>query len=126
MKNFKVSRERVNVIYPPLPDLPYIRREGYSSKITFTYIGRFEAHKGILNLLRAFRIALERNKAIELVLCGEGVMKKWIRDYIFNNNLVKYVKLIGKVDYRDLYKIYQRIDVVVVPSLWPEPFGRGG
>jgi NADH/NAD ratio-sensing transcriptional regulator Rex len=42
-------------------------------------------HKVILNLLRAFRIALERNKAIELVLCGEGAMKKWIRDYIFNN-----------------------------------------
>jgi len=54
--NLGISPEKVDVIYTPLPNLPYIPREGSSPRITFTYIGALEAHKGIMNLLKAFHI----------------------------------------------------------------------
>jgi len=123
-KNLNIPSEKVNVIYPPLPNLPYIPRKDNSSKITFAYIGGLETHKGVKNLLKAFHIAVNKNKRIELLLCGSGGMEKWIKNYIHSTNLDKYVKFIGKVDPMKFYDIYQRTDVVVVPSLWPEPFGR--
>jgi glycosyltransferase involved in cell wall biosynthesis len=123
-KNLNISSKKVEVIYPPLPNLPYVPRENNSSKITFTYIGALEAHKGVKNLLRAFHIAINRNREIMLLLCGSGGLKKWLKNYIRSANLEKYVNVIGKVDPVKLYDIYQRTDVVVVPSLWFEPFGR--
>ena len=123
-KNLKITPEKVDVIYPPLPDLPYIPRESNSSKITFTYIGALEAHKGVMNLLKAFHMAVSKNKDIELLLWGAGGMERWIRRYIHNADLEKYVRILGKVSYIKLHSLYQKTDVVIVPSLWPEPFGR--
>jgi glycosyltransferase involved in cell wall biosynthesis len=123
-KNLNIPSKKVDVLYPPLPNLPYVPRENNSSKITFTFIGALEAHKGVKNLLRAFHIAIYRNKEIMLLLCGSGGMKKWLKDYIRSANLEQYIKVIGKVDLAKFYDIYQRTDVVVVPSLWPESFGR--
>jgi glycosyltransferase involved in cell wall biosynthesis len=123
-KNLNIPFEKVDVIYPPLPNLPYVPRENNSSKITFTYIGGLEAHKGVKNLLRAFHIAIDRNKEVELLLCGSGALKKWLKNYIRIANLEKYVKVLGKVDPVKFYDIYKRTDVLVVPSLWFEPFGR--
>jgi glycosyltransferase involved in cell wall biosynthesis len=123
-KNLNIPSKKVDVIYPPLPNFPYVPRENNSSIITFTYIGGFEAHKGVKNLLRAFHIAINRNKKIMLLLCGSGGLKKWLKNYIRSAKLEKYVKVIGKVDFAKFYDIYQRTDVVVVPSLWLEPFGR--
>jgi len=123
-KNLKILPEKVNIIYPPITDFSYVPRENSPLKMTFTYIGGLEAHKGVGNLLKAFHIAVNRNKKIELLLCGVGAMEKWIEEYIHSTNLERYVKLIGRVDPAKFYDIYQRTDVVVVPSLWPEPFGR--
>ena len=123
-KNLNILSGKVDVIYPPLPNLPYIPRKDNSSKTTFAYIGGLETHKGVKNLLKAFHIAVNRNKRIELLICGSGGMEKWIKNYIRSANLDKYVKVTGKVDPMKFYDIYQRTDVIVVPSLWPEPFGR--
>jgi glycosyltransferase involved in cell wall biosynthesis len=123
-KNLNMASKKIDVIYPPLPNFPYIPRENSPSKITFTYIGGLEVHKGIKNLLRAFHIATSKNKEIELLVCGSGTMERWIKNYIHNANLEKYIKVIGKVNFMKLYEIYQKTDIVIVPSLWPEPFGR--
>jgi len=51
-------------------------------------------------------------------------MERRIRDYIHDANLGKYVRILGKIDYRRLHTVYQQTDVVVTPWLWPEPFAR--
>jgi len=119
-----ISPEKVDVIYTPLPNLPYIPREGSSRRITFTYIGALEAHKGVMNLLKAFHIAVSKDKNIKLLLCGTSGMERRIRDYIHDANFGKYVRILGKIDYARLHTVYQQTDVVVTPSLWPEPFAR--
>lgn len=123
-KNLNMASKKMDVIYPPLPNLPYIPRKNSPSKITFTYIGGLEVHKGVKNLLRAFYIAISKNREIELLLCGSGAMEKWIKNYIRNANLEKHVKVVGRINFMKLYEIYQKTDIVIVPSLWPEPFGR--
>jgi len=123
-RKLRIAREKIEVIYPPLPEMPYVHRISSPSEVTFTYIGALEAHKGVMNLLRAFHLAVKNNKSIKLLIYGEGALYPRIREYISANRLTDKIEVLGRVSYKDLHRVYERTDVVVVPSLWPEPFGR--
>lgn len=115
--------KEIQVIYPSIGNNAYIPRRN-SNKITFTYIGSLEAHKGVIKLVNSFSSIVRKNDKLELLICGEGGLKSRIREYILRNNLNKHIKLLGKIDHRLIGKVYENTDVVVVPSLWPEPYGR--
>ena len=125
-RTLNIKESLLEVVYPPIPRFPYVQREVNSQRtpISFTYFGSLAVHKGILNLLKAFALAIRKNPDIRLNICGTGILQHYIEDFIQKYSLGKNVTLLGHVKYRDLIKIYKITDIVVVPSLWPEPFGR--
>lgn len=115
--------KEIEVIYTPIVTREYVPRKD-SDEITFTYIGALEAHKGIMNLVKAFSIVTRKNSNVRLLICGEGALRPRIREFILGNNLTKNIKLLGRVNYETIDRVYEETDIVIVPSLWPEPFGR--
>ncbi len=86
-------------------------------KPVILYVGALIKSKGPQILLGALKGI---NCRIELY--GEGILKEQLQQAITANNLD--AKIFPPVPYDQMPRVYARADVVVFPSLWPEPFGR--
>ncbi|MBE6067121.1 MAG: glycosyltransferase [Clostridium lundense] len=88
-------------------------------KIKFVYLGGLEQHKGITWLLNSFKEV--NNENIELNIAGQGVLKQLVLDATKKDKRIKYH---GFLKEAELNKLLNNSDVLVVPSIWYEPFGR--
>jgi len=94
-----------------------------SNKFRIGFIGQLIRHKGVENLLKAVSLldAQEKSK-ISLILVGTGEKafldhcKKLIND-LFLKNIVTFA---GKIPNNEIPKIYRNLDILIVPSIWPE------
>lgn len=97
-----------------------------NSTISFLYlggdvggkIGQIGNSKGAKTMLDAWKILMEnhnRNNAI-LFFGGPNSINKKIKKYITNLRNPQSVKLLGLVRPDELMKLYQQVDVVIIPS----------
>ena len=84
--------------------------------VRFIFAGKVTETKGIKLLIKAF---IESNTNAQLVICGNGDLNSWISDKNAFNIVQK-----GRVSQEKLFQEYKKADVLIVPSLWEEPFGR--
>lgn len=79
------------------------------------YIGQISLHKGIVDYLKFAQL----NKDFEFLIAGDGendLIKKLQSEYVLDN-----LVWLGRVDPKDFY---EKIDILIVPSLWHEPLPR--
>jgi glycosyltransferase involved in cell wall biosynthesis len=88
---------------------------------TIGYIGRLERHKGILCLLDAMRILVDKNMGYKLILRGEGPLEKEILRRREDLRIEKQVALDPPRIHED--EILDNIDLLVLPSFVLEGFG---
>ncbi len=79
---------------------------------------------GSLVEYRGFHILLKAAKGLNcrIEIYGEGVMKKHLQKLIDKNNLD--AEIFSPIPYKKVPKVYSKADIVVVPSVLPEPEGR--
>lgn len=95
------------------------KRERNDKKIKFMYAGRLVYFKGIEHMIQAFEQM--KNKNCELHICGEGEMEQFVKEWEERDpRIVTH----GKLNNQQLANVYDDCDVLLVPSFWPEPFGR--
>lgn len=87
-----------------------------SKKVNFIFAGKVSENKGIKILINAF---IKSNVKGSLTICGSGDLNVWIEK---KNN--KQIILKGRLSQEELFEEYRKADVLIVPSLWEEPFGR--
>lgn len=87
------------------------------------YVGRLFKEKGVDYLLRA---AAEIKIPFRLIVIGTGWEEQNLKQLCKELNLQSKVEFLGFVQKSDLVNYYQQANVVVVPSVWPEPFGLIG
>lgn len=85
------------------------------------YVGRFVKEKGLLILLDAFYSIANKIPEIKLLLIGDGELKSTILEYIIKRKLSDKVILIPPQMNED--SIYDKIDILVLPSNKLEGFG---
>lgn len=86
--------------------------------IQFMYIGNLLKSKGIENMIAAFKTIKEKN--IKLEICGDGELSRYVEDQCKTDNRIIYR---GRVDGDDKQNVFKQSDVLIVPSIWKEPFG---
>ena len=94
--------------------------------ISVGMIGRFNRWKGQNVFVRAARKIIEGNHKLHFLIVGsyfqkEGFFLHNLRKLISESNLEEDVQIADFVE--DVDKIYRDLDIVVVPSIEPEPFG---
>jgi glycosyltransferase involved in cell wall biosynthesis len=92
------------------------KKFSYKLPVRISYLGVLTRGKGVDVLLKS----LKGLHDYELNIYGSGPLKDWIIGYSAKNNL--NVKLHSFID--EISKIYLNSDLIVFPSVWPEPFGR--
>ena len=98
-----------------------------------TYIGRLDEQKGLVILLKAFSALLQKTQQpVQLLIAGHSVLsqsgskhgtyQKYLKELASDLNLSNNVRFLGHLDHPVF--LYQISDLTVLPSLYPEPFGR--
>lgn len=118
-----INKRKVHVIYPNLPESNYIEKE-IEETFTITFIGKLEQWKGVSNLLKAFKKVTEKRSNVKLLIVGSGSLEKHLKRFVIREKLQGRVSFEGWVPHSSLPLIMKKTDIVVTPSLWPEPFGR--
>ena len=88
-------------------------------KDRFIYAGRLDKLKGIKILFQAWK--LFGKNAPELIVCGNGDMKEWCKEYIIENNLTS-IKLMGFVPNVEVKRLIANSKALILPTQWYEGF----
>jgi glycosyltransferase involved in cell wall biosynthesis len=105
------------VIFNPLLPVQRKAATGRTRGLVFGYIGYISAHKGVRWLLESFAQHASRDDSLVLAGTGSPTFVESMKSEFASSR----VSFIGHTDSK---VFYERVDVVVVPSLWHEPFGR--
>lgn len=90
-----------------------------SESIKYLFIGSLHEHKGIEYLIESFRDI--KNENISLTICGDGPLKEFVEKSCKNDKRISYLGCVFK---EEKEKVLLDSDIMIVPSIWYEPFGR--
>ncbi|MGX6445625.1 glycosyltransferase [Neobacillus sp. K501] len=96
------------------------KKEEYSSHKIYLYYGLVAKHKGVMQLIEAFK-KFSEGKDVELQIIGkiEQGFEDQFKNKIINSDSIKYL---GVMKYADIIKHLEKVYSVVVPSLWLENY----
>ena len=87
-------------------------------------VGALNSKKGQKYLIESFDILSKNTTDICLVLIGDGQNKSQIIKEIENRKLNDKIIHLSKIPNSEIARYYVNADIVVIPSIEPEPFGR--
>ena len=91
-------------------------------RVNILFLGRLEARKGILDLLRAYERLQTNASAVRLIVAGEGELMPEVRRFVGDRRL-KDVELVGAVDDDAKHRLFATCDIFCSPALYGESFG---
>jgi len=128
MQNLGIKKNKISVIGHGIRTERFQinfdkKRKIQTDKKIILFVGRFVKYKGIDYLIKSFEKINEEMDDVMLVLIGNGPEKDNINKLIKNKNLENKVIQINNVTNSEMPDYYSDADIVVVPSIEPEPFG---
>jgi glycosyltransferase involved in cell wall biosynthesis len=94
---------------------------GHATRRRVVFAGRIVSQKGVAVLIRA-----ARQVDGEFIICGDGRQLEEMRKLARETGVEDRVAFLGWLSSEQLAEEFANASVVVVPSLWPEPFGLVG
>ncbi len=91
-------------------------------KINILFVGRIEKRKGLIYLLKAYKILEKKFHNIRLIIVGEGELKEDAKSWVKDNNL-KEVYFEGEKVGKELASYFATSDIFCAPSIFGESFG---
>lgn len=116
-------------ILPNAVDLsPFFKTKKSEDKsLNIVFLGRLVPRKGCQYLLRAAKCLKESdeidNSTWKVIVCGDGLLRKELEDYVKNNYLKDNVSFEGFISEQSKPGYLARADVAVYPSTGGESFG---
>jgi phosphatidylinositol alpha-mannosyltransferase len=103
------------------PRIPKIKKF-LDGKINILFLGRIEERKGLIYLLRAFKILEKKFSNLRLIVVGEGPLKEDCQNWVEKNKL-KSVIFEGEVEEKGVPSYYRSADIYCSPAIYGESFG---
>jgi spore coat protein SA len=141
VKNFPEYADRFRVVlnatdpevFKPYGNEALCQLEGVvhleSDKRYLLYAGRLTSVKGVHVLIEAFREIHRRVPDVRLIITGSsffsGAAKTSYQQELINlaEPVNEAIVFTGYLPHEKLKYLYSAVDIVVFPSIWPEPFG---
>lgn len=96
-----------------------IKRIKQNANVTFVYLGTLTEFKGVRWLVESVMNSDKQN--IHLIIAGKGPLEEYIKKICEMDSRIEFKGFLKEKDVEELLK---KCDVLICPSLWPEPFGR--
>jgi glycosyltransferase involved in cell wall biosynthesis len=119
----QIPLELITVLAPVILDnsIPEFVPASDPKKVLF--VGRITPEKGLRQLIEALA-PLEAEW--ELIVAGDGEERKPCQELASQLSVAHKIQFLGWKTKWEVTSLYRKCGIVVVPSLWPEPFGRVG
>jgi len=111
------SEEKITVM--PLFAEDWDKEQPVPGRNTIIYVGRLAQEKGLAHFIQMLRLI---SCDFEAFIIGDGPQREECENLVKVSGLDKKVKFTGFLGRNELAKYFARTNVVVVPSIWPEPF----
>jgi len=86
------------------------------------FVGRLENRKGVMDLLKAYRLLRKAGCECRLLLAGAGPLEKQVRRYLLTRR-TGGVELLGRISDTEKTRLFATADVFVAPATGRESFG---
>lgn len=125
VKNFKINNKKCEVIYNPcnIKKIQELSKESLDDehkkifeKKVIINVGALTKPKGQWYLIRAFKKIKNTHKDINLVIIGEGELKKYLNNLAYKLGVSENVYFLGFQ--KNPFKFISRANVFVLSSLW--------
>jgi glycosyltransferase involved in cell wall biosynthesis len=128
INNLGLKAKNVYTAYNPVNLETFNLSSGAEKKsdciVNILYAGRFDLGKGIEYLIEAIPSIVKNHDNCSFVFVGDGPIRPHTEKLAKKLGVSKHIIFEGFVPYSSISKYYQQCDIVVVPSVWHEPFGR--
>ena len=84
-------------------------------------LGRLVWYKGFEVLIEAMKIISPKDSNIKLIIAGNGIELQHLKHLVATYKLEHSVSFTGKVSEIELIKLYKEADIVLLPSIFPDP-----
>lgn len=111
-----VDLERFN------PKVKKIKKFQDSKYLNILFLGRIEERKGLIYLLKAYKILGEKFKNIKIIIVGDGALKENCRQFAKDHKL-KNVIFEGEMPFQKVPSYFATADIFVSPAIFGESFG---
>ncbi len=98
-------------------------KKNQKKKIKILFVGRLEPRKGIMDLLRAFKLLVKKIPQARLTIVGRGPSGYRAELFVENHKLEDQVSFAHRVSDRKLLSYYAAADVCCFPAIGGESFG---
>lgn len=122
VKNYPDLEGRLDLVVNGVPDFSSPPATAKASNRIFAS-GRFSPEKGFAQLLAAVAMVQQVIPDVELVLAGAGPDEQILPKYAEVLGLAGRVRFTGWLERAEVAAELAEASVVVVPSVWDEPFG---
>ena len=95
--------------------------KGYkNNNINLLFVGRLFEKKGIMELLKAVKLVIEKNIQCKLSIAGDGILSDKVIEYIEENKLHDVVNRLGWVTNEEVLNQYKQTSIFVLPTYHQE------
>lgn len=112
----------------PFYDNPSDGQLDTSQGLRIAYVGGLNAEKGVKTVISAVAQFMAMNRTVIPILTvaggGHADYEASLRDLVRKHGIEEHVTFLGRVPKERIPKILSGNDILVVPSIWAEPFGR--
>jgi len=113
-----IPREKISVLKNGIEVDRFGPQRPVHSPFTLGFIGHLGKHKGLDVLFHA--LSFLEAQSIRLLVVGSGEEAESLKATCRESGLQQVVTFAGHIDNQRIAAIYQQIDVLIVPSVWPE------
>jgi glycosyltransferase involved in cell wall biosynthesis len=104
------------------------RPEQENQNLNLLYAGRLTPDKGIDTAIKAISklVCEQGHRGIKMSVAGSGSpeYETYLRDLVARMGLTDTVTFLGWLPPERMPKLLRQFDVLLLPSIWPEPFAR--
>lgn len=111
------------VIPNPYDETLFHQNEAASRNRELVFVGRLVSDKGVDGLLKALGQLKEQGLCPKLTIIGDGPERAALEQLVETLKLDKQVTFAGTQPQNKVADLLQCHEILVVPSLWQEPFG---
>ena len=92
------------------------------SETAIGYVGSLSYNKGLQKLSKVMSSVLNKHKKASFIITGDGELKYQLKKEldVFDERVI----FNDKLSYNGMVKLYKSFDIVLIPSVWQEPFSR--
>jgi len=121
-----LPRDRIRTIYidGAISDWPGKLMHRTHQGFRILAVGRLQEHKGFQYLIDAVPEMVSKTKELKVIIAGNGPYRRKLSKLVSRLGIRDFVSLVGYRDQKSLSSLYEWADVVIIPTVTPEPFGR--